>query len=98
MRLKGLRDIVIASIEVVMTTGKLQEVDLFLPKAPRRSARITPRLTTTKLLCLKTIRKTPKKPPQWMDIAARIRAGLSAQGITVNSGRSDGGVSEIRGA
>lgn len=61
------------------TAGKLQEVDLFLPRAPRRSARINPRLQTTKLLALRTIRKTPKKPPQWMEIAARIRAGISAQ-------------------
>ena len=76
------------------TAGKLQEVDLFVPKAPRRSARINPKLTTTKLLCLRTIRKTPKKPPQWMDIAMRIRAGLSAQhAIELNS---DGDVSEIR--
>lgn len=68
-----------------MTSAKLQEVDLFLPKAgPRRSERINPRLKTTKLLCLKTIRKTPKKPPLWMDIAVRIRAGLSAQNSTVN--------------
>lgn len=79
-----------------MTTGKLQEVDLFLPKPPRRSARINPRLTTTKLLCLKTIRKTPKKQPQWLEIAARIRAGLSAQDSTVNSCRGDGVVPEIR--
>jgi hypothetical protein len=72
-----------------MTSSKLQEVDLFLPEAPRRSERINPRLKTTKLLCLKTIRKTPKKPPQWMEIAARIRAGLSAQDNIVNS-RIDG--------
>lgn len=79
------------------TAGKLQEVDLFLPKAPRRSARINPRLTTTKLLCLKTIRKTPKKQPQWMEIAVRIRAGLSAQN-NIDSSRRDDDVSEIRGA
>lgn len=77
-----------------MTTGKLQEVDLFLPKAPRRSARINPRLTTTRLLALRTIRKTPKKPPQWMDIAVRIRAGISAQNNIQRS--SSDGVPSIR--
>lgn len=79
-----------------MTSSKLQEVDLSLPKAPRRSARINPRLQTTKLLALKTIRKTPKKAPLWMDIAVRIRAGLSAQ-QGIHSSRNDD-VSEIRGA
>ena len=79
-----------------MTTAKLQEVDLFLPKvAPRRSARINPRLATTKLLALRTIRKTPKKQPQWMDIAVRIRAGLSAQS-PIQCSNSDGVVPEIR--